>query len=69
VAEHLKAYPPAEVEIEDRTDPRNPKWRKARLVFVNERGAPIRRGSWAKVWGRTVKHANKAPEWWAGSAL
>jgi integrase len=49
--EHLKAYPPTAVEIEDRTDPRKPRTRKARLLFVSETGDPIRRGSWAKLWG------------------
>ncbi|MGN7136429.1 site-specific integrase [Streptomyces pseudogriseolus] len=59
VAEHLQAFPPAEVEIEDRTDPRKPRTRKARLLFVSETGDPIRRGSWAKVWARMVKRADK----------
>ncbi|MFJ9858900.1 tyrosine recombinase XerC [Streptomyces albogriseolus] len=59
VEEHLKAYPPAEVEVEDRTDPRKPRTRKARLLFVSETGDPIRRGSWAKVWARMVKRADK----------
>lgn len=59
VEEHLKAYPPADVEIEDRTDPRKPRTRKARLLFVSETGDPIRRGSWAKVWARMVKRADK----------
>ncbi|MFF7854108.1 tyrosine-type recombinase/integrase [Streptomyces sp. NPDC007904] len=59
VEEHLKTYPPAEVEIEDRTDPRKPRTRKARLLFVSETGDTIRRGSWSKVWARMVKRANK----------
>ncbi|MGY0067181.1 site-specific integrase [Streptomyces sp. QTS137] len=59
VEEHLKAFPPAEVEIEDRTDPRKPRTRKARLLFVSRTGDPIRRGSWAKSWARMVKRADK----------
>ncbi|MGW9024778.1 tyrosine-type recombinase/integrase [Streptomyces sp. NPDC055722] len=60
VMEHLEAFPPVEVEIEDRTDPRKPVMRKARLLFVSQYGDPIRRGSWAKVWARMVKRANTA---------
>ncbi|MBW8704415.1 putative prophage phiRv2 integrase [Streptomyces sp. MBT84] len=60
VEEHLEAFPPAEVEIEDRTDPRKPVIRKARLLFVSQYNDPIRRGSWAKVWARMVKRANTA---------
>jgi integrase len=58
VEEHLKAFPPAQVEIEDRTDPRKPRTRKARLLFVSQTGDPIRRGSWAKAWARMVKRAD-----------
>jgi len=65
---HRQEFPPREVEIEDRVDPRRPEVRKARLLFVSEVGAPLRRGSWAKVWARNVKRANKALEE-AGSSL
>lgn len=58
VEAHLQQFPPAEVEIEDRTDPRKPRTRKARLLFVSRTGEAIRRGSWAKVWGRAAKHAD-----------
>ncbi|MFD8521014.1 tyrosine recombinase XerC [Streptomyces capillispiralis] len=68
VEEHLQAYPPADVEVEDRTDPRKPRTRKARLLFVSETGDTIRRGSWAKVWARMVKRADKELAA-AGSAL
>lgn len=57
--EHLKEFPPADVEIEDRTDPRKPRTRKALLLFVSQTGDPIRRGSWAKAWARMVKRADK----------
>ncbi len=59
VEEHLRMYPPAEVEIEDRTDPRKPRSRKARLLFVSRTADPIRRGSWSKLWARMVKRADK----------
>ena len=57
---HREEFPPRQVEVEDRTDPRRPEWRKARLLFISEAGAPLRRGSWAKVWARNVARADKA---------
>ncbi|MFH8343759.1 tyrosine-type recombinase/integrase [Streptomyces sp. NPDC018045] len=65
---HREMFPPREVEIEDRTDPRKPKWRKARLLFLSEANAPVRRGSWAKTWARIVRRADKLLEEW-GSPL
>ncbi|MFH0244446.1 tyrosine-type recombinase/integrase [Streptomyces sp. HK10] len=65
---HREEFPPKEVEIEDRSNPRRPEQRTARLLFVSEYGAPLRRGSWAKLWARNVKRANKALED-AGSPL
>ncbi|MEU4964184.1 tyrosine-type recombinase/integrase [Streptomyces smyrnaeus] len=56
---YLEQFPPAEVDIEDRTDKLKPHWRKARLLFLSEHRAPLRRGSWAKVWARNVKRADK----------
>lgn len=65
-AEELQAYceqfPPRAVRIEDRTDPRKPVWRTANLLFTNQDGQAIRRGSWSKVWARNVARANKALE-------
>jgi integrase len=60
LAAHLAEFPAKAVRIEDRTDPREPVWRTARLVFVNDGGDAIRRGSWAKVWARNAKRANDA---------
>jgi integrase len=59
VRAHREEFPVRPVEIEDRTDPRRPEERKARLLFLSEYGAPLRRGSWAKVWARNVARANK----------
>jgi integrase len=50
LARHLELYPPAEVEIEDETDPRRPVRRMARLVFTTEAGHPIHRASWSQIW-------------------
>jgi integrase len=60
LAAHLAAFPAAGFEIEDRTNPRKPRRRKAQLVFTTERGGAIQRRPWARVWAATVKEANKA---------
>ncbi|MFF4830310.1 tyrosine-type recombinase/integrase [Streptomyces sp. NPDC001315] len=58
IARHREKFPPRVVHIEDRTNPRKPVWRHARLLYTSETGGAIRRGSWAKVWARNVKRAN-----------
>ncbi|MDQ0713230.1 integrase [Streptomyces luteogriseus] len=55
---HRKNLPPRVVYIEDRTNPRKPVWRHARLLYTSETGGAIRRASWAKVWARNIKRAN-----------
>lgn len=60
LAMHLDRFPPREVKIEDRTDPRKPQRRTARLLFVNQYREPIRRGAWSHVWSSTQRRANKA---------
>jgi len=62
LAAHLAQFPARGVRVEDRTDRQKPTHRAARLVFLSERTDTIRRGSWAKVWARTVKRANAALE-------
>ncbi|MGW2785173.1 tyrosine-type recombinase/integrase, partial [Streptomyces populi] len=46
------------VHIEDRTNPRKPVWRHARLLYTSATGGAIRRGSWGKAWTRNVQRAN-----------
>ncbi|WP_327395408.1 tyrosine-type recombinase/integrase [Streptomyces phaeochromogenes] len=58
IVRHRQEFPPRVVHIEDRTNPRKPVWRHARLLYTSETGGAIRRGSWAKVWARNVKRAN-----------
>lgn len=60
LAAHLERFPAPEVKIEDRTDPRKPRERKARLMFVNQYREVVRRGAWSQVWGRSHRNANKA---------
>ncbi|MFF3060022.1 tyrosine-type recombinase/integrase [Streptomyces sp. NPDC057909] len=58
IAQHRGEFPAQVVYIEDRTNPRKPVWRHARLLYTSEAGGAIRRGSWAKVWATNVKRAN-----------
>jgi integrase len=60
LAAHLERFPAPVVKIEDRTDPRKPYRRVARLIFPNQCSEPVRRGAWSHVWGRTRRNANKA---------
>lgn len=52
VAWHLERFPPAVRQIEDRTNPRKPVVRPARLLFLSARGLPMVQGSWYYPWLR-----------------
>lgn len=54
---HLQAFPPAEVEIDDETNPRRPVRRLAKLIFLNGNSEPIHRASWSHVWAPAVAAA------------
>lgn len=54
---HMEHYPPHAVEIEDRTDPQQPRTRQVELLFTTSQGAPIRRSTWAHVWRPAVAKA------------
>ncbi|MFD6983484.1 tyrosine-type recombinase/integrase [Streptomyces sp. NPDC059956] len=60
LAAHLARFPAREVEIWDRTDPRKPHLRKAKLLFVNEQREAIRRGAWSHIWDVATRNANVA---------
>lgn len=60
LAAHLQQYPATVVDIEDRTDPRKPKRRKAHMLFTTDRGDVIKRASWSHVWTRMEERANEA---------
>ena len=60
LAAHVQRYPPTEVEIWDRTDPRKPRLRIARMLFSNGHGDVIKRASWSHVWAAIKKRANEA---------
>jgi len=50
LAAHLAAFPARDVEISDRTDPRNPVSRVARLAFTTATGSPVTRSQWSQIW-------------------
>ncbi|WP_430378435.1 tyrosine-type recombinase/integrase [Streptomyces sp. B1-3] len=50
VSVHVAQFPPATVEIEDRTDPLKPRTRSARLLFTDDGGRPMRRSTWSRIW-------------------
>ncbi|MFJ8269466.1 tyrosine-type recombinase/integrase [Streptomyces sp. NPDC094154] len=60
LAAHLQQHPAAVVDIEDRTDPRKPRRRKAQMLFSNDRNEVIKRASWSHVWSRMEERANEA---------
>lgn len=60
LAAHLQQYPAVVVDIEDRTDLRKPKRRKARMLFTNDHGVVLKRASWSHVWSRMEVRANEA---------
>lgn len=60
LAAHLEQFPAQGVKIEDRTDPRKPRTRTARLLFLNQHREVVRRGAWSQVWGRTRRLAADA---------
>lgn len=56
---HVAEFPPVEIEIEDRTDPLKPRTRKARLVFTDDSGRPMRRSTWSRIWKQIKEDAQK----------
>ncbi|MCX4972175.1 site-specific integrase [Streptomyces sp. NBC_00620] len=60
LAAHLQQHPAVAVDIEDRTDPRKPKMRKAHMLFSNGRNEVIKRASWSHVWARMEERANES---------
>jgi integrase len=61
LAEHIRAYPPVPVEIEDRTNPRKPHLRTALLLFTNVKGQPLHTSSWTRQWVPAVEAVEGVP--------
>jgi integrase len=57
LAAHLAVYPARTVMITDRTDPRNPVEREARMVFTLDDGTAVARHSWSEIWVPAAKAA------------
>jgi len=61
LAAHLAEFPATTVEIEDRTDPRKPRLRKADLLFTTTIGTPVRRGTWGDIWRPAAEKVGLPP--------
>ena len=61
LAAHLARHPIREGEIEDRSDPRKPVTRTARLVFTTGAGGPMTRSQWSQIWRSAAKAAGLPP--------
>lgn len=59
VSVHIAEFAPAAVEIEDRTDPLKPRTRKARLLFTDDNGRPMRRSTWSRIWKKIKADAQQ----------
>ncbi len=57
LARHVERFPPAEHEIEDRTDPRKAVTRGARLLFTDDGGLPLTARYFSDVWRPAVEEA------------
>jgi site-specific recombinase XerD len=55
LAAHPPLYPARTVTITDRTDPRKPVEREARLVFTLDDGTPVARHTWSGIWAPVAK--------------
>jgi integrase len=61
LGEHIREFPPAEVEIVDETDPAKPLPRKVRLLFTDDDGQPLNRGTFnTRVWKPAIAAAAAA---------
>jgi integrase len=60
LAHHLEKYPAIPVEVPDRTDPRKPTTRQARLLFT-ACGEPVSRSVWSKAWVPAARAAKLPP--------
>jgi integrase len=61
LARHIEQYPPTELEIEDRFDPRNVRRRIAELLLTTSNSQPLHRSNWSAVW-RTTRRRTGLPE-------
>lgn len=57
LAIHLEKHPTVPIELDDETNPRHPLRRAVSLVFTDDKGRPIHRGDWSRIWTPAVKAA------------
>ncbi|MEO6086063.1 MAG: tyrosine-type recombinase/integrase [Umezawaea sp.] len=55
VSEHIRLFPPKEIEVVDKSDPRAVVVRKVRLLFTSGWDLPMYGAKWASVWPDAVK--------------
>lgn len=55
LSEHIRLFPPREMDIVDKTNPRKVVTRKARLMFTTGIHLPMYSAKWAAVWPDAVK--------------
>ncbi|AVH59732.1 MULTISPECIES: tyrosine-type recombinase/integrase [Streptomyces] len=60
IVEHRRDFPTAGIQLEDRADPLKPVARTVRLLFTDDKGRPIRRSTWTRIWQRMRMDANRA---------
>lgn len=53
LARHIELYPPSELDVMDRTTPRNERTRLATLLFTTESGQPVTRSVFGHAWHAT----------------
>lgn len=58
---HLERFPPTELELDDRTDPRRAHIRPALLLFTTSNGLPLHRSNWSSVWRTAVRRTDLPP--------
>jgi integrase len=61
LAAHLASHPTQDVTIEDRSDPRKPVTRTARLMFTTGAPGPMTRSQWSQIWRPAAKAAGLPP--------
>ncbi|WP_285753934.1 site-specific integrase [Lentzea sp. NBRC 105346] len=57
LARHIELYPPKPVLVWDRTNPDKPRQRKARLLWLDPSGRPMRGSRWSDIWRAGVDAA------------
>lgn len=55
LSEHIRLFPPREMEIVDKTNPRKVVTRKVRLLFTTGTNLPLYGAKWARVWPEAVE--------------